>query len=55
MVTMTYEVKFGEIWEPVENGRLLNAVEGQPQTEGWLKFTKDGTDWIARPGGWRTV
>ena len=48
-------MKFGETWEPVENGRLLNAVEGQPQTEGWLKFAKDGTGWIARAETWREV
>lgn len=50
---MNYEVLFGTDWQPVENGRLLNAVEGDPSSEGWLKFTKDGTDWLARPEGWR--
>lgn len=51
---VNYEVKYGEQWLPVMNGRPLDGQPSPPKAEDWLKFNdKDGTDCIARPGGWR--
>lgn len=52
---MKYEVLFGSDWQPVEDGRLLEAVEGNENSVGWLKFTYQGTEYIARKETWREI
>ena len=43
---MKYEVLFGSDWQPVEDNE--NSV-------GWLKFTYQGTEYIARKETWREI
>jgi hypothetical protein len=51
---MKYQVLFGDTWEDVQVLQELPPdPSGSPQSVGWLKFTKDGNEMLARPGGWR--